>query len=98
MSMKKDFLSMEVGATISNLDVYPNPSRDIFNVLFTSEEAQTISVKVVNMIGEAIYTEELTDFVGQYTKVVDMNTQPKGVYFLEITNNNGAINHKIVIL
>ena len=82
---------------VSQLDVYPNPSRDIFNVTFTSEEAQTISVKVVNMIGEEIYTEELTDFVGQYSKVVDMNTQPKGVYFLEITTNNGAINQKIVL-
>ena len=82
---------------VSQLDVYPNPSRDIFNVTFTSEEAQTISVKVVNMIGEAMYTEELTDFVGQYTKVVDMKTQPKGVYFLEITTNKGAINHKIVL-
>ena len=82
---------------VSQLDVYPNPSRDIFNVTFTSEEAQTLSVKVVNMIGEEIYTEELTDFVGQYSKVVDMNTQPKGVYFLEITTNNGAINQKIVL-
>jgi hypothetical protein len=80
---------------VSQLDVYPNPSRDIFNVTFTSEEAQTISVMVVNMIGEAIYTEELTDFVGQYTKVVDMNTQPKGVYFLEITTNNGALTKNI---
>ena len=26
---------------VSQLDVYPNPSRDIFNVTFTSEEAQT---------------------------------------------------------
>ena len=82
---------------VSGLDVYPNPSRDIFNVTFTSEEAQTISVKVVNMIGEEIYSEELTEFVGQFTKVVDMNTQPKGVYFLEITTNNGGINKKIVL-
>ena len=82
---------------VSGLDVYPNPSRDIFNVTFTSEEAQTISVKVVNMIGEEIYSEELTDFVGQFTKVVDMNTQPKGVYFLEITTNNGGVNHKVIV-
>ena len=82
---------------VSGLDVYPNPSRDILNVTFTSEEAQKISVKVVNMIGEEIYSEELTEFVGQFTKVVDMNTQPKGVYFLEITTNNGGINKKIVL-
>jgi hypothetical protein len=82
---------------VSGLDVYPNPSRDIFNVTFTSEEAQTMSVKVVNMIGEEIYNEELIEFVGQYTKVIDMNTQPKGVYFLEITTSTGGINKKIVL-
>ncbi|MDA8963482.1 T9SS type A sorting domain-containing protein, partial [bacterium] len=82
---------------VSGLDVYPNPSRDIFNITFTSEEAQTMSVKVVNMIGEEIYNEELIDFVGQYTKVIDMNTQPKGVYFLEITTSTGGINKKIVL-
>ena len=84
-------------SSVANLDVYPNPSRDIFNVSFTSEEAQTMTVKVVNMIGEEIFTEELTEFVGQYTKVIDMNTQPKGVYFLEITTSTGGINKKIVL-
>ena len=83
-------------SALANLDVYPNPSRDIFNVTFTSKEAQTMTVKVVNMIGEEIFTEELTEFVGQYTKVIDMNTQPKGVYFLEITTSTGGINHKII--
>jgi hypothetical protein len=84
-------------STVANLDVYPNPSRDIFNVTFTSEEAQTMTVKVVNMIGEEVFTEELTEFVGQYTQVIDMNTQPKGVYFLEITTSTGGINKKIVL-
>jgi hypothetical protein len=84
-------------SSVANLDVYPNPSRDIFNVTFTSEEAQTMTVNVVNMIGEEIFTEELTDFVGQYTQVIDMNTQPKGVYFLEITTLTGGINKKIVL-
>jgi len=27
---------LEGGSAIANLDVYPNPSRDIFNVSFTS--------------------------------------------------------------
>jgi len=84
-------------STVANLDVYPNPSRDIFNVMFTSEETQTMIVKVVNMIGKEVFAEELTEFVGQYTQVINMNTQPKGVYFLEIITPNGGINKKIVL-
>jgi hypothetical protein len=56
-----------------------------------------MTVKLVNMIGEEIFTEQLTEFVGQYTQVIDMNTQAKGVYFLEITTNKGGINKKIVL-
>jgi len=82
---------------VSGLDVYPNPSRDIFNISFSTKASQTVNVQVVNLLGEEIYTEELIEFVGQYTKVIDMNTQPKGVYFLEITTSTGGINKKIVL-
>ena len=43
-------IRVEGGTSINNLDVYPNPSRDIFNVTFTSEEKQNIEVRVVNLI------------------------------------------------
>ena len=33
---------LEGGTTIANLAVYPNPSRDIFNVTFTSEDVQDL--------------------------------------------------------
>ena len=79
------------------MDVYPNPSRDIFNLAFSSEEVQTMTVKVVNMIGEEIFTEELTEFVGHYTKTIDMIKQPKGVYFIEVMTPNGGVNKKIVL-
>jgi hypothetical protein len=56
-----------------------------------------MTVRVVNMIGEEVYIEELTEFVGSYNKVIDMNTQPKGVYFLELSSEKGTMNSKIVL-
>ena len=85
------------GTTISNLDVYPNPSRDIFNVSFTSEDVQDLDVRIINVIGEVVYTENLNKFVGEYTKQVDLSTYTKGVYFLEITTDNGVINKKLIL-
>jgi len=82
---------------VANLDVYPNPSRDIFNVTFESAKEQTMTVRVVNMIGEEAYTEELIEFVGSYNKVIDMNAQPKGVYFLEITTTYRRVKKKVVL-
>ena len=50
---------IEGGSAIANLDVYPNPSRDIFNVSFTSEDIQDLEVRVINVVGEVVYTERL---------------------------------------
>ena len=90
-------IRFEGGNTINNLDVYPNPSRDIFNVTFVSEDVQDLEVKVINVVGEVVYTEALEQFVGEYTKQIDLTDNSKGVYFLEITTTNGVVNKKLII-
>jgi len=90
-------IRVDGGSAISNLDIYPNPSRDIFNVTFTSEDAQGLDVRIINVVGEVIYTENLDKFVGEYTKAIDLATYTKGIYFLEITTNNGVVNKKLIL-
>ena len=82
---------------ISNLDVYPNPSRDIFNVSFTSEEAQDFTVRVMNMLGEEMIKEGVQQHEGEYIKSIDLNKYNKGIYLLEIITNNGTINKKLIL-
>ena len=90
-------IRLEGGSAINNFDVYPNPSKDIFNISFVSEKVQNLEVKVLNMLGEVIYTEGLEQFVGEYTKQINLSSYTKGVYFLEIMTNNGVVNKKIVL-
>ena len=90
-------IRMNGGTTINNLDVYPNPTDDIFNVSFVSDEIQTLSVRVLNIVGEVIYEESLDRFVGEYTKQISLGDYSKGIYFLEINDTNGTINKKIIL-
>jgi hypothetical protein len=85
------------GTVINNLDVYPNPTRDIFNVSFVSEDIQTLSIRVLNIVGEVIYEESLEEFVGEYTKQISLSDYSRGVYFLEINDTKGTINKKIIL-
>ena len=82
---------------IANLEVYPNPSRDIFNISFVSEEVQDLKIKIVNVIGEEILSDNLQQFIGEYTKQIDLTNNAKGIYFLEIETNNGLINKKLIL-
>ena len=87
----------ENNAAITNLEVYPNPSRDIFNVSFVSDEVQNLDISITNVVGEAIYTADLDQFVGQFTKEVSLSTYPKGVYFLQITTDKGVVTKKLTL-
>ena len=82
---------------INNLDVYPNPSRDLFNISFTSEDIQNLKVKVLNLIGEELINETLEQFIGEYSKQIDLSNNAKGIYFLEIETNDGVINKKLIL-
>ena len=91
-------IRLEGGSAINNLAIYPNPSRDIFNVTFTSEEAQDLKVRILNLIGEELINEDLQQFIGEYTKQINLSNNAKGMYFLEIEINNGVINKKLILL
>jgi len=90
-------IRLEGGNTIANLEVYPNPSRDIFNVSFISEDTQDLKVRILNVIGEELISEDLQQFVGEYTKQIDLTNNAKGIYFLKIETNDGVINKKLIL-
>ena len=90
-------IRMDESTKITDLNIYPNPSRDIFNVTFSSETKQTIEVRVLNLVGEIIFIENLIDFEGDYTKSFNLSEHSKGVYLLELDTENGMVNKKLIL-
>jgi hypothetical protein len=90
-------IRVEGGSAINNLTIYPNPSRDIFNVSFTSDTKQDLRVRIFNVIGEELINENLEQFIGEYTKQINLSENAKGIYFLEIETNDGIINKKLIL-
>ena len=48
-------------------------------------------------LGEDIIIDNLEQFVGKYTKQIDLRDNAKGIYFLEIKTNQGVVNKKLVL-
>jgi hypothetical protein len=90
-------IRLEGGASINNLDIYPNPSRDVFNISFNSETLQDLSIRILNVVGAQVYRETKEQFVGVYTKQISLDDYGKGIYFLEIETNDGIINKKLIL-
>jgi len=65
--------------------------------LNASEYQQNLKVRILNVIGEVIASEDLQQFIGEYTKQIDLTNNAKGIYFLEIETDNGVINKKLIL-
>ena len=66
-------------------------------MIFVSEEIQALRVRVLNTFGEVVHEESLDQFVGEYTKQITLGDSSKGIYFLEINDNQGTITKKIIL-
>jgi hypothetical protein len=42
-------------------------------------------------------TDDLQQFIGEYTKQITLNENAKGIYFLEIESNGGVNNKKLIL-
>ena len=87
----------DLGSSIRNLLVYPNPSRELFNISFVSEKIQDLGIRLLNLIGAEVYREDKQQFVGEYTKQISLDNYGKGIYFLEIETNDGVVNKKLIL-
>jgi hypothetical protein len=86
-----------LAGTVANLDVYPNPSKGVFNLQFELKESQDISISIINLVGEEIFIKEYFDFQEKYQKTIELKNKAKGVYFLEINTTKEKLNKKIIL-
>ena len=82
---------------VTDLEIYPNPSRDIFNILFKTQVKKELEIRVVNTLGERVFIESRYKFIGEYTKQINLAQYPKAIYFLEIETDEGIISKKLIL-
>jgi len=66
-------------------------------VSFISEDIQNLKVRLLNVVGEVIISEDLQQFIGEYTKQINLTNNAKGIYFLEIETEDGVLNKKLIL-
>ena len=80
-----------------NLNIYPNPTRGLFNISFIAEKIDNFDISIVDAFGKLVYNEDKQDFIGEYTKQLDLSDFPRGIYTLQIRNQNSFVSKRIVL-
>lgn len=79
-----------------SLNVFPSPTTGLFTVELNSAIAQGARLDVKNSLGQVIMSD-VTSSASGYKKVIDLSDQPKGVYLVSISANNGVVTEKIIV-
>jgi fibronectin type 3 domain-containing protein len=81
----------------SNLNIYPNPTSGIFNISFVSEDIDNFEITIFDAFGKMIYQEDRQDFIGEYTKLVDLSNWHRGIYMVQIQTQGSFVSKRIVL-
>ncbi len=81
--------------TIFNLQVTPNPVRNIVNITYNLPNETKAKLKLYNIIGKAVKEYELTMSKGILT--LDIEKLPAGVYLLKLETDKYDLMKKIIL-
>jgi len=76
---------------------YPNPTHDLLNVEFASENDETTTVKMIDAAGRLIYTESLNATAGANRTTIQVSDFAKGVYLLQLESSNKLEKIRVIV-
>lgn len=84
-----------------SVSVYPNPSAGSFVISIYTDETSEVSagiLRIVNMTGQVVYSEKLTEIRNEYEKLIPEGViNNKGLYIVQLETAGNVYNVKAVI-
>ncbi len=90
------YLDVEEKEELSDIVIYPNPSKGLFNVGLNFSKSNNVVLSVFDVTGKLILTQTEDNVIARDIQL-DMSDRPAGVYQVNIKFNNGSINKRLII-
>jgi endonuclease I len=75
----------------------PNPSNGNFVVNYTASKSQKVTMKLVDMVGRIVYSNQIEVIVGMNSNEINVLNLSKGIYTVEIVSETTKETQKLVI-
>lgn len=86
----------EINLLNSNVNIMPNPSNGLFNLVVTLPVAQDLTVNVTNTLGQVVYSSSHKEFSSGVLPI-DLSDKNQGIYFVTVSNGVDRNVQRIVI-
>lgn len=81
----------------STFNAFPNPNDGNFTVSFSASDRSDYILELKNGLGQLIYRELINDFIGTYSKQLNITEFGRGVYFVSLLNTRSEIVKKVMV-
>ncbi|MCX6243869.1 MAG: T9SS type A sorting domain-containing protein [Bacteroidetes bacterium] len=83
---------------VNNLRIYPNPTSDFTNVVFTIDKQSMVGLKVHNLLGNTVYsTGQKSCPAGENKILLPLASLDNGLYIVEVTIGNRSFTEKVSV-
>jgi len=82
---------------VNQFSLFPNPAENNVKISFNVNTLQNIQLSLIDVVGNSIYTENISNFIGVYDKTIDLSGFAEGLYVVRIKTDLGTYNKKLVI-
>ena len=69
----------------------------VFNICFSSDVKQDLNIRILSLLGDEVYNENKEQFIGEYTKKINLYSFHKGIYLLEVETSKEIVVRKVVL-
>ncbi len=81
-----------------SIQLSPNPTPSMVSVQIESKKTKAVKIQVVDLSGRTVISENWNINVGNNQKSIDLNSSAKGIYMIQIIENQDVISKKIIKL
>lgn len=86
----------EYNSLSNNVNIMPNPSAGLFNLVLTLPSEQNITINVTNTLGQEVYSSSHKSFTNGVVPV-DLSDKNQGIYFITVTNGTDKNVQRVVL-
>jgi hypothetical protein len=79
-------------------DIFPNPTVESLNVVFTVNKPQDVKISLFNNLGQVVLEKNFNDFVGQFQETISLSKFARDVYYFQLETNEGSFLEKLVLI
>ncbi|MCF8396588.1 MAG: C10 family peptidase [Bacteroidales bacterium] len=84
-------------ASISRLQIYPNPTKDILNISLNKTAEKSLEIEMFSVTGSRVHQEAIESGSGIFDISIDVSDLPKGMYIVRLHDGEESVHKRIII-